>query len=407
MFKKWYTACFKTYADVFIRLAAIYFALYLINLLTKNPDAFTINGKPLGIAETLFVILGILMFAKQFPDLLKDLLGIDLKGNFTLNPVKKIEDNALFGKNLTGAAAGLAVGTVGMFTGAGIGRGLTGTLGGLFGGKGIAETLKNQRDKNAAMRTARLDGSTFGGRLHSRFSNALGSGGVDARLEREKHQVQDELDQIDKEIKIVDDKKNAIKGSEAYRNRQRDLEKQKAISDYAGKAKERAISQIQEGVGAAGEKYQDLLQQSEMARSQGDGEAAEYLRQQAEQYKNNDGWKEFISEAHANKKLDAALNGYLAHLDNAYEYAYGTKVKASSDPKDAGYAYGAGVASALGDAKRQINEIEIKGSADERTLAEYDRKIAEHNERKVIPNDRMRDINRREAVAKANQNAIK
>lgn len=119
MFKKWYTACFKTYADVFIRLAAIYFALYLINLLTSNPDAFVIGycdpndascvPKTLGLGEQVFVILGILMFAKQFPDLLKDLLGIDLKGNFTLNPMKKIGENA----PLAAAAIGMGTGAIG------------------------------------------------------------------------------------------------------------------------------------------------------------------------------------------------------------------------------------------------------------------------------------------------------
>ena len=62
-------------------------------------------------------------------------------------------------------------------TGAGVGRGFGAAFGGLTSGKGWTDTLKTQRDKNATMRTARLDGSTFAGRMGTRFSNAIGSGG--------------------------------------------------------------------------------------------------------------------------------------------------------------------------------------------------------------------------------------
>lgn len=241
MFKKWYTACFKTYADVFIRLAAIYFAIYLINLLISNPNAFVIGfcdsgdtncvPKTLGLSEQLFVILGILMFAKQFPDLIKDLLGIDLKGNFTLNPIKKIEDNALFGKNLTGAAAGLAIGTVGAFSGAGRARGLTGALGGLFGGKGMAETLKSQRDKNKTMRNAIMDGSTFGGRFGARFYSAFGARTAADKYDTDVHDIDEQIKDIDNEIKP----------------RQDSIADRKAYTDKVKAMEDRAVDKIKNG----------------------------------------------------------------------------------------------------------------------------------------------------------------
>lgn len=113
MFKKWYTNCFKTYADVFIRLGAIYFAIFIISLLTKgffDGNAFYIgygtSKRTLTNIEAAFVILGVLMFAKQLPDLLKDLLGVDLKGDFSLNPMKKMASIPLAGGAL---AAGLGI----------------------------------------------------------------------------------------------------------------------------------------------------------------------------------------------------------------------------------------------------------------------------------------------------------
>lgn len=45
------------------------------------------------------------------------------------------------------------------------------------------------------MRTARLDGSTFGGRMNAKVSNALGTGGELAQIEREKHRIQDRIDE--------------------------------------------------------------------------------------------------------------------------------------------------------------------------------------------------------------------
>lgn len=105
-FKNWTKQCITTYLDLFIRLAIIYFIitvstkilkaiddldsiLYSSTNLTKNsPETFWVS---------LFLILGLLMFGKRVPDLLKDLfpnfgggaasLGFGLK-----SPKKLISD---------------------------------------------------------------------------------------------------------------------------------------------------------------------------------------------------------------------------------------------------------------------------------------------------------------------------
>lgn len=61
----------------------------------------------------LFKILGILMFAKKLPDILKQIFKVDLKGDFKLNPLKKFQDNALGGKLITGTGTAIAAAAIG------------------------------------------------------------------------------------------------------------------------------------------------------------------------------------------------------------------------------------------------------------------------------------------------------
>lgn len=105
VFSKWYKACLSTYLSLFIRLIAIYFAVFMISLVVSNfADLFV--GSPF---IKVFIIIGCLMFAKQVPKLIEEISGIKMDGNFKLNPLKKFQDEALFGKNITGlAGAGLA-----------------------------------------------------------------------------------------------------------------------------------------------------------------------------------------------------------------------------------------------------------------------------------------------------------
>lgn len=105
IFKKWYKETITTYVSLFIRIIAISFAVFLITLITVNfSDVF----KGRSTLLTVLLIIGCLMFAKQVPKLIEDMLGIKMEG-MALNPLKKFQEQALFGKNITGlAAAGLA-----------------------------------------------------------------------------------------------------------------------------------------------------------------------------------------------------------------------------------------------------------------------------------------------------------
>lgn len=102
LFKKWYQTCFKTYLSLFIRLLALYFAVYIIGRVADMKMVDIVDGSYVSNAfVAILIIVGALMFAKQLPKILEG-LGIKLdSGSFNLNPLKKIEKEALGGKALT------------------------------------------------------------------------------------------------------------------------------------------------------------------------------------------------------------------------------------------------------------------------------------------------------------------
>ena len=162
-FKKWYKSCISTYLDLFIRLIAIFFAVFIISLLYSTlTDTFK-DHKFLG----LFIILGALMFANEIPQLLQDLTGVKLDGNFTINPLKKIQQSPL--------AAG-ALGYVGARVG--------GAAANLWGASVQNSNVRKQLDSEGLVkgtasynkRFKELHGNTFGGYVGSAIAGSHSAG---------------------------------------------------------------------------------------------------------------------------------------------------------------------------------------------------------------------------------------
>lgn len=113
MFKKWVKQCVSTYFDLFIRLVAIFFAIFIISNISQarivsDGSSIIQNG-----LVYIFLILGTLLFAKQLPKLLSDITGAKLDGGFTLNPMNKLRQTPILAKTaagLTGLAVGAGVG---------------------------------------------------------------------------------------------------------------------------------------------------------------------------------------------------------------------------------------------------------------------------------------------------------
>lgn len=108
IFKKWLSNVGKTYADLFVRLIAIFFAIFIIQQVSANAGTLKdFNGNPIDNPFVIiFIIIGALMFAKQFPKLIQDITGINLDGKMQLNPFKKVSEQALGGKAMVAGAAG-------------------------------------------------------------------------------------------------------------------------------------------------------------------------------------------------------------------------------------------------------------------------------------------------------------
>lgn len=193
IFKKWGKQCINTYLSVFIRLIAINFAVFMIVLLRGDYKNLFVNNVWLNI----FLIIGALMFAKQVPGLLEDFLGIKMNG-LTLHPLKKFQEQALFGKQITGLANSAISGAVGIGAGAigatvassalgnkwwqNLGAGLRGAGRGFFGGLGAGYKAGNPfkaigtgigRYGTNADYVNSLDGTTFGGRVKAGIQQRL------------------------------------------------------------------------------------------------------------------------------------------------------------------------------------------------------------------------------------------
>lgn len=147
-FKKWLTACGKTYASLFIRIAIISIMLLMIKLLNMWHAPSTVGG-----IGKLIILIAFLIFCKSAPKWLAGLIGVDGDdaGLGGLGIGKKLAGAALIGGALTKAghaAAGL--------------------------GMGAAKNLHAARKANRLNRKA--DGQTIGSNLKNKVKSAKGFG---------------------------------------------------------------------------------------------------------------------------------------------------------------------------------------------------------------------------------------
>ncbi len=111
IYDKWFNHLKNTYLDVFIRLMIIFFALFAISLVPDVIDTLfnsakdSSNSSFISSLALVFVILGILKFAQEAPELIKDFFGNS--GRFALkSPAKQLSENklAMAGLGMAGGA---------------------------------------------------------------------------------------------------------------------------------------------------------------------------------------------------------------------------------------------------------------------------------------------------------------
>lgn len=219
-FNSWVKTLTSTYLDLFIRLAVIYFVIYLIQDMIVNGIVINVGSGVLGILSMIIIWIGLFIFAKQAPKFIKQVLGM------------KDDGGKLFG-NL-GAALGIGAAAVGA-----VGSGLASARASRFAdennkGKEAANSLVN-RGKHLV---AGMAGGVMG----------LGTGAA-AALSAKDHALKNTFDAIQKRNASVISRGSdgstllgrmgtnigrTFKGESAYDSEARDMAQLKAV-EAAGK----------------------------------------------------------------------------------------------------------------------------------------------------------------------------
>lgn len=76
MFSSWVKALTSTYLDLFLRLAIVYFVIFLIQDMIANGIIINETGGLVGGFSIIFIMLGLFFFAKMAPKFIKDALGL-------------------------------------------------------------------------------------------------------------------------------------------------------------------------------------------------------------------------------------------------------------------------------------------------------------------------------------------
>lgn len=111
MMSKWVHNCIGTYLGLFIRIAVVNFAIFVINLVFSNKITITSGGEA-GLFLKVVILFGAIMFAKEAPKLINELTGGKLGGDFKMNPLSRMPGGAAVGA-LAGGLAGLGAGAIG------------------------------------------------------------------------------------------------------------------------------------------------------------------------------------------------------------------------------------------------------------------------------------------------------
>lgn len=211
-FNAWVKTLGSTYLDLFIRLAVVYFVLYLIESMMMNGIVIKHGTGILGFFSKLAIWIGLFVFAKESPKFLKQALGIKdngaklFSGFGEMLGVGAVASGALSG-GVSGAVSKYKStdGNAGKKLLAALGGGIGGTVGGginagkqFFGGKEIDPHKIMEANRKYAMQnyTNAADDSTPFGRFKAGFQANAG--------------FQNDLQKMDEKIKYFGAAKDAL-----------------------------------------------------------------------------------------------------------------------------------------------------------------------------------------------------
>ena len=108
MFASWVKALTSTYLDLFLRLAIVYFVIFIIQDMMVNGIIIDQAGGMVGIISCIFIWIGLFFFARMAPKFIKDVLGLKGPGMSNLGLSGVLGGAATFvgGGGVKGAMAG-------------------------------------------------------------------------------------------------------------------------------------------------------------------------------------------------------------------------------------------------------------------------------------------------------------
>lgn len=180
-FSSWVKALSSTYLDIFIRLAVVYFVIFLIQDMIINGIVIDVGTGVLGVISHIVIWIGLFIFAKQAPKFIKQVLGMKDDGGKLFGGFGEMLAVGAAGAGIIGSAAtnyraskeendalhpnsGFNVlRNAGSAIAGAIGGGYTG-LKALGGKDASAKSVMAAQNQRNAMRAAH---STFPGRLAS------------------------------------------------------------------------------------------------------------------------------------------------------------------------------------------------------------------------------------------------
>jgi len=263
MFSRWWNVYFSTYIDAFIRIAIIYFIIYLSSLILDSMDSsnFSVFWNSIGNPTdsltrnyfTIAMIISLLYFAKKAPDLIKELIpskgGLGFGGGISMKDLAGSKLITGTAKKGIGTVAGIGTGAaVGLITGGiggaivgykgkgllgGIGHGITGTIGGITGGafrggragfksKGlgsaISEAHKRQAEVSRRNRDIIANGGSWGGSHIASTQETWKFKTKYDRLEGEYNQAQDYVSSYSAAKKKADGEVDKFASNYKFRN---------------------------------------------------------------------------------------------------------------------------------------------------------------------------------------------
>ena len=228
-FNSWVKTLTSTYLDLFIRLAAVYFAIFLIQDMIKNGIVINRGDGVIGIISLILIWIGIFVFAKEAPKFIKDVLGLKGDGGRLFGGLSSALGVAgigasAIGSTITGykatAASREANGKDSRFlakVGGAIRQGVSGT-GAAIGAFAKAKdhqwkaVTDDSISRNTRHYNAFAQGATYGGIASSRMRSVFGGDTEATKFERDAGEQKAYQDYYNHAITLADNDNTRIFG---------------------------------------------------------------------------------------------------------------------------------------------------------------------------------------------------